>query len=73
MKNITAHNSVTRNVTKEQFKAVFGALRTLCRTRETFDFDAQERAEDALIEIKSKIGKPYHFAIRAASLVWETR
>lgn len=73
MKTITAQNSVTRNVTKEQFKAVFGALRTLCRTRETFDFDAQERAEDALIEIKSKIGKPYHFAIRAASLVWETR
>ena len=73
MKNITAQNSVTRNVTREQFKEVYGALRTLCRTRATFDFDAQERAEDALIEIKSKIGKPYHFAIRAASLVWEAR
>lgn len=73
MKTITAQNSVTRNVTKGQFRAVYGALRTLCRTRESFDFNAQERAEDALIEIKAQIGKPYHFAIRAASIVLETR
>jgi hypothetical protein len=73
MENITAQNSVTRNVTKEQFKAVYGALRTLCRTRKTFDFNAQASAEDSLIEIKDQIGKPYHFAIRAASLAWETR
>jgi hypothetical protein len=68
-KEINAFTSVTRNVTKAQFKAVYGAFRTLCRTRQTFDFTAQEAAEDQLLNLKAKFGNtPYNYAIRAADL-----